>query len=60
MCDAFQFAPRVLHQMKDLIELHNPGKFFEDSSFDSNFRDLQKLAQQSFWIYFGWLFNEFL
>ena len=32
------------HQMKGLIRLHNPDKFLEDSSFGSNFRDLQKLA----------------
>ena len=34
----------ILHQMKDIIKLHNLDKFFNDSRFDSNFRDLQKLA----------------
>ena len=46
--------------MKDLIKLHNPDKFLKNSSFSSNFRDLQKLAQQSFWIYFGLFFMEFI
>ena len=41
---ALSFALRVLHQMKGLIKLHNRDKFLEDSSFGSNFRDLQKLA----------------
>ena len=44
LSDALQFTSRVLYQMKDLIKLHNPDKFLEDSSFGSNFRDLQILA----------------
>ena len=40
------------------IKLHNPGKFLEDSSFDSHFKDLQKLAKQSSWTYFRWFFME--
>ena len=31
-------------KMKDFMKLHNPDKFLEDSSFGSQFRDLQKLA----------------
>ena len=42
--DVLEFMPQVLHQMKGLIKLHNPDKFLEDSSFDSNFRDFHKLA----------------
>ena len=38
------FLSPILHLMKVLIKLHNPDKFLEDSSFESNFRDLQKLA----------------
>ena len=38
-----EFKLQVLHQMKGLINLHNPGKFLEDSTFGSHFRDLQKL-----------------
>ena len=41
---ALQFMSRVLYEMKDLIKLHNPDKFLEDSNFVSNFRDLQILA----------------
>ena len=34
----------LLRQMKDFIKLHNSGKFLQDGSFGSHFRDLQKLA----------------
>ena len=46
--------------MKNLIKLHNPGKFLEGSSFGSRFRDIQKLAKQSFLTYFRWFFVEYL
>ena len=40
----FDLHPHLFGQIKDLIKLHNPDKSFEDSSFDSQFSDLQKLA----------------
>ena len=36
----FQFTPRVLCQIKVLINLHNQGKFLEDRNVGSHFRDL--------------------
>ena len=56
LSDALQFTSQVLHQMKGLIKLYNPDKFLETS----NFRDLQILAQQSFWTYFEWFLMEFV
>ena len=41
---ALRFTPRVLHQMKGLKKLHNPGKFLKHNSFGSHYRDLQKLV----------------
>ena len=37
--DALQFMPQVLSQGEDLINVHNPGKFPEDSISSSHFRD---------------------
>ena len=51
--DALQFVPQVLHQVKALIKLHNPDKFFEDSSFGSNFRDLQTERSNHFGLILG-------
>ena len=42
--DALRFTPEVLNQKKNLIKLHNPGQFPEDSIFGSHFRDVQKLV----------------
>ena len=36
--------PQVFRLMEDFIKLRNPGRFLEDSSFGSHFRDLQNLA----------------
>ena len=58
--DALQLTPQVLHKMKDLIKLHNLNKFLKDSKFGSNFIDLQKIAKQWFWTYFGYFFVEFV
>ena len=41
----FDLCPdEFLCQMKGIIKLHSPDKFFEENIFDSYFRDLQKLA----------------
>ena len=41
----FDLCPdEFLCQMKGIIKLHNPDKFFEENIFGSYFRDLQKLA----------------
>ena len=41
---ALRFTPQVLNQKKNLIKLHNPGKFPEDSIFGYHFKDVQKLV----------------
>ena len=38
--DPLSFKPQILSQVKDLLNLQNSDKFFEDSSFGSDFRDL--------------------
>ena len=50
LSDAIQFTPHVLHQMKDLIKLHNPDKFLKDSSFGSNFS--VAIILDLFWVVF--------
>ena len=38
--------PQILGQTKGIINLHNPGKFPEDSICSSHFRDSQKLIKK--------------
>ena len=40
LSDTLWFKPQILSQVKDLLNLQNLDKFFEDNSFGSDFRDL--------------------
>ena len=40
LSDTLWFKPQILSQVKDLLNLQNLGKFSEDNSFGSDFRDL--------------------
>ena len=56
--EVFPFTPQALLQMKELIKLHNSGKFSESSNCDSNLQTVN-WQKQLFWTSFGRRFMKY-